>query len=66
MKDFFNIDKKTDLLKLKAEKKYFKTTMKTFLITGGHGMLGKSMVHFLLKKNFKVVILDYKRNREKK
>ena len=39
--------------------------MKTFLITGGHGMLGKSMVHFLLKKNFKVVILDYKRNREK-
>ena len=39
--------------------------MKTFLITGGHGMLGKSMVHFLLKKNFKVVILDYKKNREK-
>jgi len=39
--------------------------MKTFLITGGHGMLGKSMVYFLLKKNFKVVILDYKKNREK-
>lgn len=39
--------------------------MKTFLVTGGHGLLGKSMVYFLLKKNFKVVILDYKRNREK-
>ena len=39
--------------------------MKTVLITGGFGLLGKSMVNFLIKKNFKVVILDYKTNRKK-
>ncbi len=39
--------------------------MKTVLITGGFGLLGKSMVNFLIKKNYKVVILDYKTNRKK-
>ena len=37
---------------------------KKFLVTGGFGLLGVSLVNFLLKKKSKVVILDYKSNRK--
>ena len=37
---------------------------KFFLVTGGFGLLGVSLVNFLIKKNFKVVILDYKNFRK--
>lgn len=36
--------------------------MKKFLITGGYGLLGVSLVRLLLKKKNKVVILDYKKS----
>tara|TARA_B100000767_G_C19678327_1_gene498410 strand:- start:159 stop:1112 length:954 start_codon:yes stop_codon:yes gene_type:complete len=36
--------------------------MKKFLITGGYGLLGISLVKLLLKKKAKVVILDYKKS----
>ena len=36
--------------------------MKKFLITGGYGVLGISLVKLLLKKKAKVVILDYKKS----
>ena len=36
---------------------------KKFLVTGGFGLLGVSLVNFLLKKKYFVVILDYKPNR---
>ena len=31
---------------------------KTFLVTGGTGFIGRNIVNLLLKKNFKVIILD--------
>ncbi len=37
---------------------------KNFLVTGGFGLLGVSLVNFLIKKKFKVVILDYKNYRK--
>lgn len=37
---------------------------KKFLVTGGFGLLGVSLVNFLLNKNFLVVILDYRKNRK--
>ena len=37
---------------------------KKFLVTGGFGLLGVSLVNFLLKKKYFVVILDYKPNRK--
>ena len=37
---------------------------KKFLVTGGFGLLGVSLVNFLLRKKSKVVILDYKSNRK--
>jgi len=37
---------------------------KTFLVTGGFGLLGVSLVNFLLKKKARVVILDYKSKRK--
>ncbi len=37
---------------------------KIFLVTGGFGLLGVSIVNFLIKKKFKVVILDYKNYRK--
>tara|TARA_Y100000741_G_C18175751_1_gene527195 strand:+ start:21 stop:971 length:951 start_codon:yes stop_codon:yes gene_type:complete len=37
---------------------------KNFLVTGGFGLLGVSLVNFLLRKKSKVVILDYKSNRK--
>ena len=36
---------------------------KSFLVTGGFGLTGVSLVNFLLKQNYFVVILDYKKNR---
>ena len=39
--------------------------MRNILITGGFGLLGKSMVNYLLKKKFRVIVLDYKTNRKK-
>ena len=40
--------------------------MRKVLITGGYGLLGVSLVKLLLKKKFKVVILDYKKSNKKK
>ena len=40
--------------------------MKKVLVTGGYGLLGISLVNFILKKNIKVVILDYKKYSKKK
>tara|TARA_B100001063_G_scaffold244472_1_gene277332 strand:+ start:304 stop:1254 length:951 start_codon:yes stop_codon:yes gene_type:complete len=37
---------------------------KCFLVTGGFGLLGVSLVNFLLKKKATVVILDYKSKRK--
>ena len=37
---------------------------KFFLVTGGFGLLGVSVVNFLVKKKFTVVILDYKNYRK--
>tara|TARA_B100000941_G_C28433922_1_gene515819 strand:- start:108 stop:1058 length:951 start_codon:yes stop_codon:yes gene_type:complete len=37
---------------------------KKFLVTGGFGLLGVSLVNLLLKKKYKVVILDYKYKRK--
>ena len=37
---------------------------KFFLVTGGFGLLGVSVVNFLVKKKFKIVILDYKNYRK--
>ena len=37
---------------------------KKFLVTGGFGLLGMSLVKFLLNKKFAVVILDYKKYRK--
>ena len=31
---------------------------KTAIVTGGAGFIGSHMVDFLLKKNFKVIIID--------
>ena len=39
--------------------------MRKVLITGGYGLLGVSLVKLLLKKKFKVVILDYKKSNKK-
>ena len=36
---------------------------KKILVTGGFGLLGVSIVNYLIKKKFIVVILDYKNNR---
>ena len=40
--------------------------MKTVLITGGYGLVGTSLVYYLLKKNFKIVIIDHQRKKRKK
>ena len=40
--------------------------MKKVLITGGYGLLGISLVNFFLKKNFNVVIFDYKKPTQRK
>ena len=40
--------------------------MQKVLITGGYGLLGVSLVNFLLKKKIKVVILDYKKSNKRK
>ena len=40
--------------------------MKKILITGGFGLLGISLVNFLLKKKYKIIILDYKKTTLKK
>ncbi len=40
--------------------------MKKILITGGFGLLGINLVNFLLKKNYKIIILDYKKTTSKK
>jgi dTDP-glucose 4,6-dehydratase len=37
---------------------------KFFLVTGGFGLLGVSLVNFLIQKKFTVVILDYKNYRK--
>jgi dTDP-glucose 4,6-dehydratase len=37
---------------------------KIYLVTGGFGLLGVSLVNFLLKKKSKVVVLDYKSKRK--
>ena len=37
---------------------------KKYLVTGGFGLLGVSLVNFLLKKKAKVVVLDYKSKRK--
>jgi CDP-glucose 4,6-dehydratase len=37
---------------------------KKFLVTGGFGLTGVSLVNLLLKKNYSVVILDYKKKRQ--
>ena len=37
---------------------------KKILVTGGFGLLGVSLVNFLLKKNYSVVVLDYKSKRK--
>ena len=37
---------------------------KKFLVTGGFGLLGVALVNFLIKKKYKVVILDYKNFRK--
>ena len=37
---------------------------KFFLVTAGFGLLGVSVVNFLVKKKFTVVILDYKNYRK--
>ena len=31
---------------------------KTFLVTGGTGFIGRNIVNFLLKKNYKILVLD--------
>ena len=40
--------------------------MKTVLITGGYGLVGTSLVYYLLKKNFKIIIIDHQRKKRKK
>ncbi len=40
--------------------------MKKVLITGGFGLLGVSLVNFLLKKKVKVVVLDYSKSNKRK
>ncbi len=40
--------------------------MQKVLITGGYGLLGVSLVNFLLKKKIKVVVLDYKKSNKRK
>jgi|TARA_Y100000389_G_scaffold201376_1_gene243965 CDP-glucose 4,6-dehydratase len=40
--------------------------MKKILITGGFGLLGINLVNFLLKKKYKIIILDYKKTNSKK
>ena len=38
---------------------------KNILITGGLGLLGKPLIKYLSKKNFKVFVLDKSKNKER-
>ena len=38
---------------------------KNVLITGGFGLLGKPLVKYLNKKNFKIFVLDKSKNKKK-